>query len=306
MSLGARLLLGSAALLAVGMTGSLRAEDGVELAWKPKPGDRWTVRITEETKEGSSMGCTGQARNVTLIQEMAWRVVDVKDGFAEIEATWPSMRAKVDDYGKIQEWTSDMKERPTDFGLRHMTAVAGRTVRFRLSPRGEIADVRGIQGMYTDPPAPAVGDPNDKKTPATDAVAESVDRQFEATWVAELQRMIPVLPEGGARGGDTWSQRSSVRSKTSGLETTLVLYRLDRDNAIDKEGRASIRIEFRRSIDERGDWPSEVRNGPSKGTILFSVGEGMLVREEWEDSYHRSVGWFNFDVSSKVVVEVSK
>jgi hypothetical protein len=179
-----------ALLLAAWAPGAAHSADEDALRYKFKEGDK--LRYITEVRTAVEAKLTGDdvvKFNNILVTESTWQVTKVdKDGRAAVTVSLDRLRLTVDGpMGKLEYDTKDGKEPDEEF-FRRMTenlkAVVGGQFTLTVDPRGQAADVKLLDKLA-------------KISDAGDLMK------------ALVENLLP-LPEGKAKKGDSWSQKTET------------------------------------------------------------------------------------------------
>ena len=150
----------------LGLTAAGRA-DAATLRWKFKAGEELHYQMVQKTV--TAMKANGQDLKTTQDQtiDMTWKIGKVaEDGTAEIAQSIDRIRTKIDSaFGAFAYDSDDPKpaEGPIAAGvIPTLKALVGATFRYKMSPRGELTDVKVPEGLIqqlkeSSPAAGAVG-----------------------------------------------------------------------------------------------------------------------------------------------------
>ncbi len=175
------------------------------LKWAPKPGE--TLRYTLSQTFDVTVKAQGQelSNKAVLDVELTWKVVSVTPTAIELTQTLDHARTKVTAPGLTLVYDSQEKktaEAPANqVWARSYEAILGKPYAIRLSPQGEVLDVKLPEGAS----AALAGSP----------LLEAADAGsfFSAAGVKNiLAQLLPKLPEKAVDKGATWDADLSVPS----------------------------------------------------------------------------------------------
>lgn len=180
---------------------------GATLRWKFKAGE--TLHYTMDQKTVVSAKIPGVDTKSTLAQtiEMTWAVKSVdSNGQAELTQTITRIRDQVD--GTVGTYTYDSKDGKEPDSLIAAAkvpvfkALLGVAVPFKMSPRGEVLEVR-----VPDTLVKALGELGPTATGAGALLSEAGLKEL-------ISRASLILPEEDVADGKTWTQQTKSASPT--------------------------------------------------------------------------------------------
>lgn len=200
-SIPARLAL----LAAVALTATA-AEAAEALKWSPKPGETLKYLLTQVSDIKNSVPGQEVSSKTELNVDLTWKVTAVAaDGTVEIAQTVDRVRAKNTAPGVLITYDSTDKK-TSEAPMTQMIAklyeeVLGKPFAIRLSPTGEVLDVKLPPGAAGPPAGTPMADMADAGT------------FFSAAGVKNLlAQVLPKLPREAVDRGSTWDSELTLPS----------------------------------------------------------------------------------------------
>ncbi len=266
------------ALLSAGLP-SVFAQGPVSLRWTLEPGREVRYTLSQETILGSTPegGRKVQSRCHQEV-DLRWVVGEVADGAAEVTLTIDRIRARESRDGLTNEFTFDTAVDAVPAGDPHdvrmaamLRAVAGSRTTFRLTPRGEIQDVRLADELATSFRRPeAIGDVG----PGSEEAVRNL-----------IVLAAPFLPEGPSGSGTIWTRQVATPMPMLG---SLVLDKTytDRGSRPDRPEVHDVDVETRFSLRPMPGSTIEAKlmEQSGVGSFAFDTRRGLVESGRLEDS----------------------
>jgi hypothetical protein len=264
------------ALVVLGMSVTSGVQ-GATLRWKFHPGE--TLQYTMEQKTVNTLkipGAPDQKTTMAQTIEMTWSVKSVDpSGVAELTQTISRIRDQVE--GSVGTYTYDSKDgkEPESLiaaaRLPIFKALLGTPVPFKITPRGEVGDVRV--------PATLTRTMNE-----LGATAPEAEAMLSQEGLKELiGRVSLVLPEENLEPGKTWTQQTRRASAQATL-TLDMTYRLEAPAPNTSPDVARLATTVKADIQSAQSDPNsgKIRSQKSEGRCLFDTARGHTL--DWSHS----------------------
>ncbi len=194
------------ALIAAVALAAPAAKAAEALKWSPKPGDTLKYALAQVFDVKVSGAGLESSNRAELDIDLTWKVVAVApDGTVELTQTVDRARTKITAPGLALNYDSRDKktaEAPaTQVWAKSYEAILGKPYAIKLSPQGEVVDVKLPEGAETalaDSPLAASADAGSFFSPA------GVKNM--------LAQVLPKLPKGPVDKGATWDADTTLPS----------------------------------------------------------------------------------------------
>lgn len=190
-----------------------------ELRWKFKAGE--SLRYEMEQKTVTEMKLNDKEMKTTIGQTInsTWKVVSVaEDGTAELAQTLDRVRTRIESAGAAFEFDSQSEkasEGPIAATVVPMLkALVGVTFQYKMSPRGDLSDIRVPEGLVQK---------LKEASPATGNIAMFSEEGLK-NMILESGLGLPVEP---LEIGKTWNKQSKLPSPPVGTLVTNKNYRYE-------------------------------------------------------------------------------
>lgn len=268
-------------LLAWPVPGGAHAEEPLRWGWSA--GDAWLYRLESSSQVDMLVSVPGP-RSKTVTEDMDLRVAVLQvgdDGTALLELRWQRMSMTEESSASSARWVSDDPDATDAAGRERFgffEAALDAPVSLRLSARGELSDVQGVdelvQGVLQAAGRPQDADLRDQLT------SMFGEERLRTMFLAGLG----VFPEEPAAAGLTWQAEVDVT-----LPLLSAKLRTRYENTVQKPGRKApaqeVRIRQRGAMvlvpGEQSDvnqvvFRTRLESGGLEGMVVFDTARGLI------------------------------
>ncbi|MGE3820480.1 MAG: DUF6263 family protein [Isosphaeraceae bacterium] len=238
-----------------------------ELRWKFKKGEALHYEMVQKTV--TEIKANGQEIKTTLGQTInsTWKVDSVaEDGTADLAQSLDRVRTKIESAFGAFEFDSDVEkvpEGPIAAGVVPLLkTLVGATFRYKMSPRGELSDIRVPEGLVQKL----------KEAGPTAANVGMFSEEGLKNMILESSLNFPAEP---LEIGKSWSRQSKIPSPPIG---TLVMNKTYRYEGPSQKGER-IGLEVLIELESMPNNPIDVKLGDQngKGFFIFDNQSGRVV-----------------------------
>lgn len=250
-------------------------EEAQELRWKYAPGE--VLRYAMSQKVSTDAG--GVPVRQQLSTTVSLEVVEVDPaGAVTFRARYEAVAARASGVQEVDYDSERDREPPDDPAARMLSRLVGQSFTMGMGADGRVLAVRGYD---------KVADAMSQAVPGDEAVRararQALGQMFsDEAFKSRMQQMVPPLPTGKVKKGDTWSNEFAIglplvgqvgyrtRSRFSGVKDGLA--------ALDQE----IQVEFKGGDEPDHPLAGQVQARDSRGTssALFSIERGRFVSQK--------------------------
>jgi hypothetical protein len=261
------------------------AEAKFDLKLKLKKGQKFGLKMVTDQKMSQTMMGQQQKMNQMTAMGMSFEVLDVDDnGNISIKTTHLNIHARIEGPMGVMEYDSTKPQEPgANNPMSAMyKAMLGQSFVMKLSPKGEILEIKGMDEM--------IAKMIDKM--ATDEAMKQQMKEMMKNFINEDKMketsgtMVAALPPKPVGIGDSWTNKISV---AVGFPMEI-----DTTNTLTDHKEGIITIKTNASI-EMGDDAKPTEMGPmkmtmkmkgaQKGTIQIDQATGWLVRSKADANF---------------------
>lgn len=280
-----------AAATALALALAAGSAGAAELRWKFKAGD--VLRYEMEQKTVTDIKANGQEVNTTLTQtiDTTWTVASVADdGTGELSQRIDRVRTKVDSNAIAFAFDSD-EDKAVEGPLAEalvptLKALVGATFRYKMSPRGELTDVRVPDGLV------------EKLKEVGPKTGGNLGMYSEEGLKNMIKESSLSLPADALAIGKSWTIQSKVLSPPIG---TLVLDKTYRYEGPAREGER-IGLEVGITLEPAPGGRAEVKIGEQegKGYFLFDNEAGRVAESSVREKVQMLIKATNQELSQTI------
>lgn len=287
MTLKKSVLLGLVIVLVLGAIVSdvYSADQKFDLKLKLKKGQKFGLKMVTDQKMSQTMMGQQQKMNQMTAMGMSFEVLDVDDnGNMSIKTTYLTIHARIEGPMGVMEYDSTKPQQPgADNPMSAMyKAMLGQSFAMKLSPKGEILEIKGMDEM--------IATMIDKMT--IDEAMKQQMKEMMKNFINEDKMketsgtMVAALPPKPVGIGDSWTNKISV---AIGFPMEI-----DTTNTLTDHKEGIITIQTNANI-ETGDDAKPTEMGPmkmtmkmkgvQKGTIQIDQATGWIVRSKTDANF---------------------
>lgn len=271
-----KILLAAMFVLLNAVTVTVRADEPLILQYKAAKGDKSIYRTMTESKQSQSFGDV-KFDATTSQEEITSRVVDDVDADKlRLKIKNERLKSKMA-LGPAGTFEFDSRSTENEKGsaiaamlLPFMERVSGAEYEIAITPRGEVAEVKGYAELFTDllKENPILGQF------AGGGTNESAKITMQEGFVIFGEK--PVVP------GDTWEVPFETEIPSIGKIKGKLVYRYDGLEKVGDKSAAKVSVTTELSVDIKVDFNGVTGMGTmtatdSSGTILFDIAAGQLL-----------------------------
>lgn len=287
MTLKKSVLTGLVAVMALGaiVSNVYSTDQKFDLKLKLKKGQKFGLKMVTNQKMSQTMMGQQQKMNRMTTMGMSFEVLAVDDnGNMSIKTTYQNIHTRMEGPMGVMEYDSTRPQQPgADNPMSAMyKAMLGQSFITKLSPKGQILEINGIDEM--------VAKMIDKI--ATDEARKQQMKQMIKNFINEDQMketsgaMVAALPQKPVGIGDSWKNKISV---AVGFPM-----KIDTTNTLTDYKEGIITIQTNADI-ETGDDAKPTEMGPmkmtikmkgtQKGTIQIDAATGWIIRSKTDVNF---------------------
>ena len=287
MTLKKSVLLGLVIVLVLGAIVSdvYSADQKFDLKLKLKKGQKFGLKMVTDQKMSQTVMGQQQKMNQMTAMGMSFEVLDVDDnGNMSIKTTYLTIHARIEGPMGVMEYDSTKPQQPgADNPMSAMyKAMLGQSFAMKLSPKGEILEIKGMDEM--------IATMIDKMT--IDEAMKQQMKEMMKNFINEDKMketsgtMVAALPPKPVGIGDSWTNKISV---AIGFPMEI-----DTTNTLTDHKEGIITIQTNANI-ETGDDAKPTEMGPmkmtmkmkgvQKGTIQIDQATGWIVRSKTDANF---------------------
>jgi hypothetical protein len=259
---------------------------GQQLRIELQPGDRQRFVLTQSQQTEMDLGSLGRQRGATSARYEVTQTVTGRDadGSLTVETTYDRLVLELDLPGsslRLDTAGAPPADAQSPLAVARRLLV-GRKLSVRLSNRGEVVAVTGLDDLQEDLQHESRRDP--ALRPTAEALQESLGAQQT---LSLMQQRSLVFPEKPIRRGDTWSAVQQVSNPLIGTLEVWSTYRLE--GVETRHGRDCLRIGVATSVRFAG---AEIL--VDRIEALFGQ-QGADVETEWDTGRNagRGTAWID-------------
>jgi len=261
------------------------AEEKLDLKLKLKKGQKFGLKTVTDQKMSQTMMGQQQKMNQMTAIGMSFEVLAVDDnGNMSIKTTYQTIHTRMEGPMGVMEYDSTKPQQPganNPMSAMHK-AMLGHSFVMKLTPKGEILEIKGIDEM--------VAKMVDKM--ATDETMKQQMKEMMKNFINEDKMketsgtMVAALPQKPVGIGDSWTNKISV---AIGFPMEI-----DTTNTLTDHKEGIITIQTNANI-ETGDDAKPTAMGPmkmtmkmkgaQKGTIQIDAATGWIVRSKTDVNF---------------------
>jgi hypothetical protein len=254
----------SAALLVA--LAAMPARADAKLRWKFEKGKKYSYVVTQKT--GGQGGPQGQKIEQTQVMDMTWEVKGVEpDGTADMVQTIDRIQYKLEGPVSVSFDSKEGKDPsgPLAAAGPLFRALVGAAVELKMSPRGQISDVKLPKQMVD-----ALKNAGPAGSPFTEEGMKNM-----------ISQATLLLPEEAVANGKSWTDAKSVESPlgTMALNST---YTYQGPTTHDGKMVEKIGVDINVDIKPKPDAPfqASLTSQDNKGSFFFDNKGGYLMGSE--------------------------
>ena len=262
---------GLVAAAAIGGLVNTGAQAQTTLRWKFQPGEGLGYVSDQSTKIRISDGTKSYENALKQTIDMRWRVASVSGDSAEIVQTFDRIRTSIDSpVAQISYDSRDGKAPEGQFGAlgQVMSALAGAEISFKISPLGEVSDVKLPEKMLESL----------KSMPGAAAAGSMLSEESIKKLITQSILTLPAEP---LSPGQSWTKTTEVQAPQIG--NMALKHKYTFQGPADQGGgsleRIGLEIQTEISRHSAGS-PLDVKEQTSSGTYLFDNRKGHLDQYE--------------------------
>jgi hypothetical protein len=248
---------------------SLLFQEKVDLAWKFQKGQEHRYRLTQ--KMATEFGGATIAQEMGSTYSMKVTEVDEK-GAATLTCTYEAVAVKAN-FPEEYDYDSEKdKEPPEQEYPKMMSRIIGKAFTMRMTPRGQVTDVKGIDKLLETMLAGA----------ENEQAGQMAKQMFnDEAFKTMMQQMSPMLPEQKVGKGETWANDFTIKMPIIGALKYAIKSKLndlkDQNALIDQE----IKIEIKADPNENNPLAGlfELKDAKAKASSVFSLEQGRFLSQ---------------------------